>query len=459
MALAVALVLLVLGSVLFHFLSPWYFTPLASNWGLIDLTVNITFVITGIVFVATNLFIAYCIFRYRYKKVDPALSTENGHKADYNPENTRLEWWLTIITSVGVIAMLAPGLVVWAEFITVPDEASEFEAVGQQWHWSFRFPGEDGELGNVDIRHITKDNTFGMDPEDPVGQDDILIESPIVHLPVNQPVRAWLRSKDVLHDFAVPQFRTKMDLVPGHVTYTWFTPTIVGEYEILCEELCGLAHFAMRGRIVVDEQADFEAWLDEQPTYAMLSQTEPDLGLGQASFALCAACHGQQGQGMQILNAPRIAGLDTRYVERQLRYYRDGIRGAHELDTAGALMRPILIALAGDDAIKNVAAYIETMPAEPQPITVLGDIERGEDLYINCAVCHGAEGQGIWALNAPALAGQSDWYLVTQLKNFKDEIRGAHRLDLYGDQMMMMADILSDDQDIDNVVAYLNTFR
>jgi cytochrome c oxidase subunit 2 len=162
---------------------------------------------------------------------------------------------------------------------------------------------------------------------------------------------------------------------------------------------------------------------------------------------------------MQILNAPRIAGLDTRYVERQLRYYRDGIRGAHELDTAGALMRPILIALAGDDAIKNVAAYIETMPAEPQPITVLGDIERGEALYINCAVCHGAEGQGIWALNAPALAGQSDWYLVTQLKNFKDEIRGAHRLDLYGDQMMMMADILSDDQDIDNVVAYLNTFR
>jgi cytochrome c oxidase subunit 2 len=459
MALAVALILLVLGSILFHFLSPWYFTPLASNWGLIDLTVDITFVVTGIVFVATNLFIAYCILRYRHRKIDPDLAIKNGHKAHYNPENTKLEWWLTIITSIGVIAMLAPGLVVWAEFVTVPDEASEFEAVGQQWHWSFRFPGEDGELGNVGIRHITKDNAFGMDPEDPAGQDDILIASPIVHLPVNQPVRVWLRSKDVLHDFAVPQFRTKMDLVPGHVTYTWFTPTVVGEYEILCEELCGLAHFAMRGRVIIDEQADFEAWLDEQPTYAALSQSEPDLGLGQASFALCAACHGQQGQGMQILNAPRIAGLDARYVERQLHYYRDGIRGTHELDTAGALMRPILVALPDDDAIKNVAAYIETMPPEPQPTTILGNIERGRDLYANCAVCHGAEGQGIWALNAPALAGQNDWYLVTQLKNFRDEIRGAHRMDLYGDQMMMMADILPDDQDIDDVVAYLNTLR
>ena len=451
MALAVVLIVLVLGSLLFHFVSPWYFTPLASNWGLIDFTVDITFVVTGIVFVAANLFMAHCLIRFRHKE---------GRKADYDPENTKLEIWLTAITSVGVVAMLAPGLVVWGQFVTVPEEAAEFEAIGQQWHWTYRFPGEDGEFGNVDVRHITEENAFGMDPEDPAGQDDILVASPIVHLPVDQPMRVWLRSKDVLHDFAVPQFRIKMDLVPGHVSYAWFTPTVVGEYEILCEELCGLAHFAMRGRVVVDERADFDSWLDEQPTYGdLMAQGPGDPALGQASYALCAACHGPQGGGMQPLNAPRIAGLNARYLERQLNYFRDGVRGTHELDTAGATMRPIMAALPDQAAVRNVAAYIETMTAEPSPITISGDVERGEDLYTNCSACHGADGEGIWALNAPALAGQNDWYLVTQLRNFRDEIRGAHPMDLYGDQMMMLADVLLADEDINDVVAYLNTLR
>ena len=190
-----------------------------------------------------------------------------------------------------------------------------------------------------------------------------------------------------------------------------------------------------------------------------MAQGPGDPALGQVNYALCGACHGTQGAGMQPLNAPRIAGLNARYVERQLNYFRDGVRGAHELDTAGSMMRPIMAALPDDTAVRNVSAYIETLRAEPSPITVSGDIEQGADLYANCAVCHGADGEGIWAMNAPALAGQSDWYLVTQLKNFREEIRGAHRMDLYGDQMMMLADVLSTDEDINDVVAYLNTLR
>ncbi len=449
MLLAVVLILLVLGSLAFHFLSPWYFTPLASNWGLIDLTVNVTFVVTGIVFVAANLFMAWCVVRYRHRA---------GHKADYDPENTKLELWLSVGTSIGVVVMLAPGLVVWGQFVNVPDEAAEFEAVGQQWHWSYRFPGEDGEFGNVDIRHIEPANPFGMDPEDPTGRDDILIASPIVHLPVDQPMRAWLRSRDVLHDFAVPQFRVKMDLVPGHVSYLWFTPTVVGEYEILCEELCGLAHHTMRGRVVVEERADFEAWLDRHPTYAeTMERGLGDAELGQASYALCGACHGQAGQGMQILNAPAIAGMDVEYTARQLRYYRDGVRGTHPEDTAGATMRPIMAAIPDDEAIRNVSAYIATMPGQSAEETIFGDVERGERIYGNCAACHGANGEGIWAVNAPALVGVNDWYLAAQLRNFRDGIRGAHPADLYGDQMMLMADIMPTDEDVNDVVAYLNT--
>ena len=451
MLLAVALVLLVAGTLAFHFLSPWYFTPLASNWGLIDATVNVTFAVTGFVFVAANLFMAYCIVRYRHRA---------GHRADYDPENVRLETWLTGVTTVGVIAMLAPGLVVWADFVNVPDEAAEFEAVGQQWHWTFRFPGEDGAFGDVGVRHMTPENPFGMDSADPAGRDDILVASPVVHLPVDRPVRVWLRSKDVLHDFAVPQFRVKMDLVPGHVSYVWFTPTVVGEYEILCEELCGMAHHTMRGRVVVEEQADFDAWLERQPSYAELTDRgQGDADLGRAGYALCGACHGQQGEGIQLLNAPAIAGLDAGYVERQLQYYRDGVRGTHPEDTIGATMRPIMRALADDEAIRNVAAYIAGMTAEPPPVTVSGDAARGERLYGSCAACHGANGEGIWALNAPALAGQNDWYVASQLRNFRDAVRGAHPMDLYGDQMMMMADVLPEDDDINDVVAYLNTLR
>jgi len=449
MPIAVVIILLVIGSLLFHFLSPWYFTPLASNWSLIDTTINVTLIVTGIVFVAVNLFLAYCIIRYRHKK---------GRKADYDPENTKLESWLTVITAIGVAAMLAPGLVVWGQFVTVPDDAIEVEVVGQQWHWSFRYPGDDGILGNVDIRHISEANPFGMDPDDPTGQDDILIANPIMRLPIDQPIKALLRSKDVLHDFAVPQFRVKMDLVPGMVTFVWFTPTRSGTYEILCEELCGIAHHAMRGKVVVETRAEFDAWLANQPTYAELA-TMPagDPVAGQATYTLCAACHGSDGQGSQPLNAPKLTGSHGGYLRRQVQYFKDGVRGTQEGDLFGATMAPIMAAVPNETAIANVVAYIETLPSEPPPVTISGNVARGERLYRTCEVCHGADGQGIWTMNAPGLAGMTDWYLVTQLKNFREGIRGAHPDDAYGYQMMMMADILRDDESVNDVAAYINT--
>ena len=257
MLIAVVVILLVIGTVVFHFASPWWFTPIASNWSSIDLTIDITFWVTGIVFILVNLFLAYCVWKFRYSE---------NRRADYEPENKKLEVWLTAITTVGVIAMLAPGLFVWANFVQVPENSSSFEAVGQQWQWKYRFPGEDGVLGNVDATLMNADNPFGMVEDDPNGQDDVLVSSHIVHLPVNQPVTALLRSADVLHNFTVAQFRVKMDLVPGLVSYQWFEPTRTGTFDVLCEELCGIGHFAMRGKVVVEEQADFDAWLASWPT-------------------------------------------------------------------------------------------------------------------------------------------------------------------------------------------------
>lgn len=262
MAVALILVLVVVCSVLFHLLSPWWWTPIASNWGYIDSTIIITFWITGVVFAAVVLFMAYCVFRFRHRE---------GQRAAYEPESRRLEGWLTIATAIGVAAMLTPGLFVWSQFVTVPDDATDVEVVGQQWQWSFRLPGADGRLGTADNRKISPENPLGVNPDDPAGADDVIVEAADLHLPEGKPVKMLLRSIDVLHDFYVPEFRAKMDMVPGMVTYFWFTPTRTGTFEILCAELCGVGHNFMRGIVMVDTEQDYQAWLQEQSTFAQLA--------------------------------------------------------------------------------------------------------------------------------------------------------------------------------------------
>ena len=262
MAIAIVLLLVAVGSVVFHLVSPWWWTPIASNWGYIDSTLNITFLITGIAFVLVVGFMAYCILKFRHKE---------GQTALYEPENKKLEWQLTVATALGVAAMLAPGLYVWHQFVTVPKEASEVEIVGRQWSWSYRLPGKDGRLGTSDTRNVGLENPLGLNPDDPAGQDDVVVEAADLHLPIGKPVKMLLRSIDVLHDFYVPEFRAKMDMVPGSVTYFWFTPTKTGTFQVLCAELCGQGHPLMNGVVMVDTQEDYLAWLGEQQTFAQLS--------------------------------------------------------------------------------------------------------------------------------------------------------------------------------------------
>lgn len=454
MAIAVVLVLLVVGSVVFHFASPWWFTELASHWSNIDFTINLTFWVTGTVFVLVNLFLAWSVYRYRQRK-------GAEHKAVYEPENARLETGLTLITTVGVAAMLAPGLFVWAQFVTVPEDATEFEAFASQWQWSFRYPGADGQLGTADISHITETNPWGVNPDDPNGQDDIVIKQPYMALPLNQPTKALLRSRDVLHNYTVPQFRVKMDMVPGMVSYMWIEPTRTGVFEILCEQYCGLGHHIMRARVEVMEPQDFQSWLAEQPTFAETqSRTPANLTAGQQSYAVCASCHGQNGEGNRAMNAPKLAGLQPWYIERQLRYYTEGVRGADPEDSFGQMMAPMANMVNTETARRNVAAYIDSLPDNPTTATVSGDTERGQRIYTaNCAACHGADGKGSWATDAPALAGMDDWYLALQLDNYRSGVRGAHREDDYGYQMTSMVKAMRTQQQQDDVIAYINTLR
>ncbi|MGF1552308.1 MAG: cytochrome c oxidase subunit II [Paracoccaceae bacterium] len=262
MLTVLAIVLILVASVVFTLVSPWWFTPIASNWGGIDEALIITFWICGVVFVLLTVFMAYAVWRYRHRP---------GQGARYEPENKRLEWTLAGATTVGIVAMLAPGLIAWADFIRPPADAIKIEVVGQQWYWSYRLPGPDGQFGAVSTRAVYE-TPFGLSARDPKAQDDILIEFGDLHLPVDRPVHLLLRSVDVLHDFYVPQFRAKMDLVPGMVTYFWLTPTRTGRFEILCAELCGTNHSEMRGAVIVEDEADWQAWRDAQPSFAEMME-------------------------------------------------------------------------------------------------------------------------------------------------------------------------------------------
>ncbi len=449
MPFAVVLILLVVGSILFHILSPWTFTELASNWGMVDFTVDITLYVTGFVFVAVNLFMAYCVIRFRHRK---------DARAAYEPENKKLETWLTGLTAVGVAAMLTPGLFVWAKFVDVPEDAHVVEAVGQQWHWTYRYPGVDGKLGQVDAERISADNPFGIDPDDPHGQDDVIVYNPEAHIPVDRPVKFLLRSKDVLHNFTVAQFRVKMDLVPGMNTFMWLTPTVPGRFEVLCEELCGVGHFAMRGAVVVDEAEDFDRWLAQQITFSQQSaRAAGNATIGAAQYAVCAACHGSQGEGNAALNAPKLAGQPAWYLKRQVLSYKTGLRGVAPGDTFGQQMVGMVATLPDEAAVDNVVAHIETLPDNATSATIEGDIARGQKLYTVCAYCHGGDGMGRQALNAPRLSGSSDWYIARQLRHFKDGVRGAHSKDYYGYQMGLLSQTLQSEQAVDDIVAYINT--
>ena len=264
MFVAIVFVLIIIGSIIFHFWSPWWWTPVASNWGNIDDTIILSFWVTGAVFVAVCLFMAYCVWAYRYRP---------DRKAEYKPEDKKLEFRLTWLTALGVAALLAPGLIVWNKFITVPENAMKIEVVAYQWGWNYRLPGADGVLGKTSVGLISDDNPYGLDISDPNSKDDIIVMDSDLHLEINQPVKVELRSLDVLHNFYVPQFRAKMDMLPGIITYYWFTPEKKGDYEVLCAEYCGTGHYAMRGRVLVDEEKDYSDWLAKQINFEQMLAT------------------------------------------------------------------------------------------------------------------------------------------------------------------------------------------
>jgi len=210
------------------------------------------------------------MFAYNSKNEKGKIGTHFAH-------STKLEVIWTLIPAVVMVILVVDGIINWNK-ITGPasPDALVVEATAQQFKWDMRYSGADNKLGNKSIALIDDNNAMGQDWNDSANHDDFLTTE--LHLPVNKEVLVKINSQDVLHSFALPHFRVKMDAVPGIPTQFKFTPTVTtaemremyGEdfnYELACMELCGKAHFNMRRVVVVETQEEFDAWQAEQVPY------------------------------------------------------------------------------------------------------------------------------------------------------------------------------------------------
>jgi cytochrome c553 len=183
-----------------------------------------------------------------------------------------------------------------------------------------------------------------------------------------------------------------------------------------------------------------------------------DTARGEQLFALCAQCHGDDGGGDAVALAPAIGGLPAWFVTGQLQKFRNGGRGTHFDDISGMRMRPMSMWLRSDEDVANVAAYVASMPTtNPASTLTGGNPEAGKLKYAVCQQCHGMSGEGNQGMNAPPIAGTSDWYQLTSLQKFKAGVRGGDPKDIQSFLMRQMSMTLADEQAMKDVIAYIAT--
>jgi len=237
----------------------WWLPELVSVHGAaIDRQLILTLAIAGITFFLAQIGLGYFIWRNRARA---------GERAAYWHENPRMEIGWTVVTAIVFIGLAIEGNRIWSRYVLAapPPNAVTVEVTGQQFAWNIRYAGPDGRFGRTDPRLIrdADANYLGLDPNDPASNDDVLTQN-IMAVPVNQPVRVLLKTKDVTHAFFVPQLRVKQDAVPGLAISVHFTATKAGEYEIACAELCGMQHYKMRGRLLVMPEGEYQEWLKQR---------------------------------------------------------------------------------------------------------------------------------------------------------------------------------------------------
>ncbi|HEU4555556.1 MAG TPA: cytochrome c oxidase subunit II [Chitinophaga sp.] len=247
----------------------------------IDNMIVWTLVITGIVFVITQVLLFWFAFKYQEKEGKPAF---------YFPHNNKLEVIWTVIPAIALTILVAIGLRHWFRITSdAPKDAMVVEITGKQFNWLIRYPGKDGQLGSKYFKNINDaTNPVGQDWDDDLNKDDFMATE--MHLVVGKPVKLIIGSRDVVHDVGLSHFRLKMDAVPGIPTTLWFTPKYTTAqmkektgnpdfvYEISCDQMCGAGHYSMKANIVVETQQEFDAWTAKQKSQYELAHAAQGSG-------------------------------------------------------------------------------------------------------------------------------------------------------------------------------------
>jgi len=241
----------------------WWLPPESSTFApSIDLGFLTILIITGITFVLVEVGLIVFVLKYRARP---------GQKAHYTHGSTPAE---VIWTAVPAVTMVILGIVsngLWVKIKgrnSVPAGAYTIGVHAKQFEWWFTYPGADGKLGRTATSFVDKTtNPTGLDSNDPASKDDIVVRNEL-HVPAGRPVVVYLNSEDVIHSFYIPQFRVRQDVVPGLEIKQWFEATVPGEYELGCSMLCGMGHYKMRARVLVQSQADFDAWVAQRAAQA-----------------------------------------------------------------------------------------------------------------------------------------------------------------------------------------------
>ncbi len=233
-------------------------TPNASLHGYaIDSMLEMLHWFMLLLFVGWGSFYAFTLWRFHHKK-----SPKANYVGTTSHLPTKLEGGVLVLEVVLLMAFAAP---IWAErvdqFPTGPD-VTKLSAVGQQFLWNFHYYGKDGKEGHRDIKLVSSANQLGLDRKDEDAADDLTAINEM-HLEVNKPCIVNVMSKDVIHDFCIPNMRVAQDAIPGARIPLWFIPIKTGTYEIVCAQLCGNNHSLMKATLVVDTAADYKKWYDE----------------------------------------------------------------------------------------------------------------------------------------------------------------------------------------------------
>jgi cytochrome c oxidase subunit 2 len=235
--------------------------PNASEHGpLIDHFLEVCHWFMAALFIGWTTYFFYTIWRFHHSR---------NPKANYHGVKSKASAHLEFtVVLVEAILLFGLGIPLWDKR-TAPnewpdkDQALRVHAVGEQFMWNFHYPGPDGVFGRQYTRLVTGSNPLGLDPDDPAGKDDIVSRNEL-HLIENKPTVIEITSKDVIHSLSLHPMRMCQDAIPGSRIPMWFRPIKIGQWEIVCAQLCGAGHSQMRALLMVEKQADYDAWFKEQ---------------------------------------------------------------------------------------------------------------------------------------------------------------------------------------------------